>query len=223
MAASPHGESVPAGLTPAGTGSAEISLPPEPPEIGARALSVASRLLAGASVFFFLAFLFAYFYLRSLNVAHMWKPAHVKPDQALGAAFIACVLLSAILTVVAGRGLKRRSRGWVGPATAALVLGLAAVALQCIEYTVQKFGPTDGAYASVFVAWTGFYLIAVLFTMYWLETQVATELRARRSPAAHGDISDPDALIAPGMDAVAFYWAFLAFLGLLAYVTLYLL
>ena len=60
------------------------------------------------------------------------------------------------------------------------MLGLAAIALQCIEYTVQHFGPTDGAYASVFCAWTGFYLIAVLFTMYWLETQVATELRARR-------------------------------------------
>ena len=64
------------------------------------------------------------------------------------------------------------------------MLGLVAVALQCIEYTVQHFGPTNGAYASVFCAWTGFYLIAVLFTMYWLETQVATELRARREPAA---------------------------------------
>jgi heme/copper-type cytochrome/quinol oxidase subunit 3 len=58
-----------------------------------------------------------------------------------------------------------------------VVLGLVAVALQCIEYTVQHFGPTNGAYASVFCAWTGFYLIAMLFTMYWLETQVATEDR----------------------------------------------
>ncbi len=55
-------------------------IPPEPPDVGARALSVASRLLAGATTFFFLAFVFAYFYLRSLNVEHMWRPAHLKPD-----------------------------------------------------------------------------------------------------------------------------------------------
>jgi heme/copper-type cytochrome/quinol oxidase subunit 3 len=222
MAASSAGEPLPFGLTTAAPASG-VAIPPEPPEVGARALSVASRLLAGASVFFFLAFLFAYFYLRSLNQNHLWKPAHVKPDQALGAAFIACVVVSAVLTVVAGRRMKARSPSWVAAATGGLVLGLAAVALQCIEFTVQDFGPTNGAYASVFCAWTGFYLIAVLFTMYWLETQVATELRARREPAGHGDIADPDRLIAPGLDAVVFYWGFLAFLGLLAYVTLYLL
>ncbi len=104
------------------------------------------------------------------------------------------------------------------------MLGLVAVALQCIEYTVQHFGPTDGAYASVFCAWTGFYLIAVLFTMYWLETQVATELRARRAPASsEGDIADPDLLIAPALDAAVFYWSFLAAIGIVTYVTLYLL
>ena len=81
------------------------------------------------------------------------------------------------------------------------LLGLAAVALQCIEYTKQNFGPTDGAFASVFCAWTAFYLVAVLGTMYWLETQVATELRAAPArPGAHaeGDIVAPDRLIAPG-------------------------
>jgi heme/copper-type cytochrome/quinol oxidase subunit 3 len=204
--------------------AAGVEIPPEPPDVGARALSVASRLLAGATTFFFLAFVFAYFYLRSLDVDHMWRPAHVKPDQALGGAFIACVLLSAVLTVVAGRGMKRRSRGWTAPAIGGLALGLLAVVVQCIEFTVQSFGPTDGAYASVFCAWSAFYLIATLATMYWLETQVATELRARRAPAApDGDIKDPDRLIAPALDAAVFYWSFLAGIGVITYVTLYLL
>src|ERR1700686_647436 len=190
-------------------------IPPEPPDVGARALSVAARLLAGASTFFFLAFVFAYFYLRSLNQDHMWRPAHVKPDQALGAAFIACVALSVLASIVAGRQMKAGSRGWLSPAIAGVVLGLVAIALQCIEYTVQKFGPTDGAYASIFCAWSGFYLVGRLGTLYWLETQVATELRARRVPAHHtpeqsegGDISEPDKLIAPGLDAAVFYWGF---------------
>ena len=71
---------------------AGVEIPPEPPDVGARALSVASRLLAGATTFFFLAFLFAYFYLRSINQNDFWRPtaaqlkeqASAKPHQALG-------------------------------------------------------------------------------------------------------------------------------------------
>ncbi|HWX95578.1 MAG TPA: hypothetical protein VNZ01_01915 [Solirubrobacteraceae bacterium] len=203
---------------------ASVEIPPEPPDVGARALSVASRLLAGATIFFFLGYLFAYFYLRSLNVEHQWRPLHIKPNQALGAAMIACVILSALLAFVAGRQLKRELHSWLTPAIASVLFGLAAVALQCIEYSVQRFGPTHGAYASVYCAWTAFYLIAVMGTMYWLETQVATELRARREPApAAGDISEADRLIAPAMDATVFYWCFLAGVGVIMYVTLYLL
>jgi heme/copper-type cytochrome/quinol oxidase subunit 3 len=219
-----HGEERPLGMmvppVPAG-----VEIPPEPPDVGARALAVASRLLCGATTFFFLAFLFAYFYLRSIDANHMWHPAHVNPSQGLGAAFIACVVLSAALAIVAGRGMKAKAPGWTPPAIASVVLGLVAVALQCVEYTSQSFGPTNGAYASVFCAWSAFYLIAVLGTMYWLETQVATELRARRTPARveGGDIKDPDRLIAPSLDAAVFYWCFLAAIGVVTYVTLYLL
>lgn len=197
-------------------------IPPESPEVGTRALSVASRLLCGATSFFFLAFVFAYFYLRSLNQNHMWRPAHVHPNQGLGGAFVACLVLSALASIVAGRRMKAGSRSWLGFGVAGVALGLAAVALQCIEYTTQHWGPTNGAYASVFSGWTGFYLIAVLATMYWLETQVATELRARRAPASSaGDLQEPDRLIAPGLDAAVFYWSFLAAIGVLTYVVLY--
>jgi heme/copper-type cytochrome/quinol oxidase subunit 3 len=199
-----------------------VEIPPEPADVGARALYVASRLLAGATTFFFLAYLFAYFYLRSLNQEHMWRPHHVKPESGLGAAIVACVLVSALAAILAGRRMKASKRDWIWPALLALGLGLAAVALQCIAYTRQPFGPTDGAYASVYCAWTAFYAIAVLATMYWLETQLASEIRARRTPAEHGDIKDPDRLIAPGLDACVFYWTYLAGIGAIAYVTLYL-
>jgi heme/copper-type cytochrome/quinol oxidase subunit 3 len=202
---------------------AGVEIPPEPPDVGARALAVATRLLCGATTFFFLAFVFAYFYLRSINQDHMWHPHHVKPDQGLGAAMIVCAVLSALLLIFSGRRMKAGSGNWLAPAIGGLVLGLAAIALQCIEYTVQDFGPTDGAYASVFCAWTAFYLMAVLGTMYWIETQIATELRARRAPAPRdGDIKNPDRLIAPGLDAAVFFWSFLAGIGVVTYVTLYL-
>ncbi|HEY4428536.1 MAG TPA: hypothetical protein VGN08_10065 [Solirubrobacteraceae bacterium] len=228
-------ENVPYGFTvPAVPAGAEI--PPEPPDVGARALSVASRLLAGATAFFFLSFVFAYFYLRSLNQEHFWKPTaallkeqelvHISltPNQALGGAMIACIVVSAALTLISSRQMKAGSRSWPTAAAGGVVLGVAAVALQCVEYTVQHFGPTDGGFASVFCAWSALYIIAVLFTMYWLETQVASELRARRKPAGReGDIRDVDTLIAPALDAVAFYWTFLAAIGVLTYVVLYLL
>jgi heme/copper-type cytochrome/quinol oxidase subunit 3 len=218
-----HGEQRPLGMTippvPAG-----VEIPPEPPAVGARALAVAARLLCGATTFFFLAFLFAYFYLRSIDQDHMWRPAHTDPSQGLGAAFIVCVVLSAALAILAGRGMKTKARGWLAPGIASVLLGLVAVALQCVEYAHQSFGPTDGAFASVFCSWSALYLIAVLATMYWLETVVATELRARRQPAhSDGDIKEPDRLIAPGLDAAVFYWAFLAAIGVITYVTLYLL
>ena len=49
----------------------------EPPELMGRNLTSAAHLLASATAFFFLAFFFAYFYLRSLNNAGLWQPKDV--------------------------------------------------------------------------------------------------------------------------------------------------
>lgn len=200
-----------------------VEIPPEPPDVGARALSIGARLLAGSTTFFFLAYVFAYFYLRSIDSAAAWRGPKAHVDAGLGVVFAVCTLLSALLAIVAGRAMKGRNRSWLGLAAGSLLLGLASIAAQCVEYLHQGFGPTRGAFASVFCSWTALYLIAVLCTMYWLETQVATELRARRTPAGSGDIKDPDRLIAPALDACVFYWSFLAAIGLLTYVVLYLL
>ena len=134
---------------------AGVEIPPEPPDVGARALSVASRhavrrlhvLLPGVPVRLLLPAL-------DQRRPHVAPSARQAPSQALGAAFIVCIVLSAALAIVAGRRMKASSPGWLAPGVAGVVLGLAAVALQCIEYTVQHFGPTNGAYASVFCAWT---------------------------------------------------------------------
>lgn len=207
----------------------EEEAPAERRERGMRALSVASRLLAAGSVFFFLAFLFAYFYLRSLNVEGLWHPHHVKPDKTLGVIFIVLVLASAGLAIMAGR----REQGgwekpWTGLAWGAVALGLIAVGVQCYEYTVQDFGPTDGGFASVFCAWTAFYIIWVIFAMYWLEICTATETRERRSPTGKlGEgthvYEDPDRLLPRGMDAAVFFWSFTAGIGVITFVVLYLL
>ena len=103
----------------------------EPPEQLGRNLSSAGHLLASATVFFFLAFVFAYFYLRSLNNAGLWHPKHVDPSQTLGALVMAASVLAAVLVRwgLADHRAERRS-AWRLKGAIALAAGLAAVVLQ---------------------------------------------------------------------------------------------
>ena len=209
----------------------------EAPDVLARNLSSAGHLLASATAFFFLAFVFAYFYLRSLDNAGLWHPKHVDPSVTLGTLVTACCVASAVL-VRLGLADHREARraAWRLKGALALAFGLAAIVLQVVEWTTIGFGPADGGYASVFIGWTSFYVLFVLLTLIWLETLLATAIRYRKVPqggpapgeasgdpyrAAH-DIVDPLSLVRPGLEALSFYWGFLAGLGVLTWVVLYL-
>jgi hypothetical protein len=85
--------------------------------------------------------------------------------------------------------------------------------LQCVAYTSIGFGPTSGGYASVFVAWTALTAVFALGTMISLETQLAYGLRYRDAPAA---------VVQPRLEALAFYWTFLAGLSVAMWVVFYL-
>jgi heme/copper-type cytochrome/quinol oxidase subunit 3 len=209
----------------------------EPPELMGRNLNSAAHLLASATAFFFLAFIFAYFYLRSLNNAHLWRPKHVDPSVTLGTLVMALIVASALLVRLglldhrAGRRAQWRLKG-----VAALAIGLIAVVLQFVEWTSANFGPADGGYASVFIGWTAFNVLFILATLLWLENLLASSYRYRKIPTgapalgeasgdpgrlAH-DIADPLSLVRPGLESLSFYWAFLAGMGVLAWIILYL-
>jgi heme/copper-type cytochrome/quinol oxidase subunit 3 len=181
-------------------------IPAERPELETRIVSLGSYLLSAATLFFFISFLFAFFYLRALNSNGLWagpKPGqHVPTPLSSGIAILVCVLVSVVLVRVAVHELRGQGRSWWWPVcVAALGLGLAAVAIQCWQYTDLGFGTEDGGYASVFLGWTGFFAIFAFGAMLWLETIVAT---ARRSPAEE-----------PAVEAsVASFWVFWATLGL---------
>jgi heme/copper-type cytochrome/quinol oxidase subunit 3 len=210
----------------------------EPPELLGRNLSSAGHMLASATALFFLAFVFAYFYLRSLNNGHMWHPKHVSPSQTLGAIVMVLGVASAVLVRlgVADQRAARRPQ-WRSKALAALVLGIAMIVVQVIEWTSVGFGPASGGYASVFFGWTAFYVLFVVGALYWLETLLATAYRYRNVPvggtpeAGHAsgdpyrpahDIADPLSLVRPGLEALSFYWAFLASVGVVTWIVLYL-
>lgn len=190
----------------------------------ARNIAVGTRLWAGATAFFFLGPFFAYFYLRSLNTAGMWRPAHVDPPQGLGAAIMVLVVVATVAVVLSSRSAgKATDRAWRPLLAAAVVLGLVAVVLQGIAYARLGFGPTDGSYASVFACWTGLNALFVLGTALWTETLLAYGIRTRsQAPIAVDDPDSPHAHIQPRLAALSFYWAFLAGLGVVMWAVLYL-
>lgn len=195
---------------------------PEPREWQPRALWVGGRMLCGSISFFFAAFLFAYFYLRSLDPNHAWKIGAVNPSEGLGAAIMALFLLSGVVFRLAAR----RQADLLGAGVVAIVLALAAVALQCVEYTTLGFGPASGGYASVFIGWTALYALVALAGIYWIEIQVASMWRTRREgirrSVPEGVPADDAELLLAGIEASSFYWAYFVAIGVLAYVVLYL-
>ena len=194
---------------------------PEPPEWQPRATWVGGRLLCGAISFFFASFLFAFFYLKALDTNHSWKIGRVVPDGGFGIAIAALFLFSAVIYRLAAR---RPASDSMAAGMIAVFMGLAAVVLQFVEYTVLDFGASQGGYAAVFFGWTATYAIAALMGLYWIEIQVARLWRVRRE----GEMRETEvptsesALLLAGIEASSFYWAFFVAIGVLAYVLLYL-
>ncbi len=184
----------------------------EPPEVHERNLWLGARVIAGTTIMFFAAFVFAYFYLRSLNNSDLWRPSGVDPPQRYGLAVMLLFVGSAALLAYASWA-ARESRGWVAAAGTALALGLAGCVVQVFEYANLHFSPTDGGYASVFIGWTTLFVVFVILTMYWVEILFAEGVRNRGAE---------EATVPAGLADAAFYWGLLAGIGVLSWAILYL-
>jgi heme/copper-type cytochrome/quinol oxidase subunit 3 len=206
---------------------AHSQLEPEPPEWQPRAIWVSGRLLCGAISFFFASFVFAYFYLRALDINHDWTIGAVHPSKGLGVAIMALFVIGAIIYRLAA---KRPPDVFVA-GILAIVMSLLAVALQFFEYTTLDFGASSGGYASVFIGWTALYAIVALFGIYWIEIQMANLWRIRRlGVAGRTETPSPDAELMPAsenellrasIEASSFYWCYFVAIGFLAWIVLY--
>jgi heme/copper-type cytochrome/quinol oxidase subunit 3 len=210
----------------------------EPPELLGRNLVSASYLLAGATAFFFVAFVFAYFYLRAVNNGGMWKPKGVDASVGWGTAVVACYVASALLVRLGLTDHRALRRGqWRLKGLAALLAGAVGLVVQAIGWTHQGFGPADGGFASVYFGWTAFIFLFVFCTLLWLEMSLATSFRYRKVDTgapppgdasgdpdreAH-DIRDPLSLVRAELVGLSFYWTFLAGIAVVTWVVLYLL
>jgi len=153
----------------------------EQPEVLARNIRVGSRIWAASQAFFFLAFFFAFLYLRALNTNGLWRGwphHHPSPSMAFGVAILICVLGSA---AIARGAVLVAPAMWRVTAWAALFLALAAIGLQCAQFSSLGFGPTDAAYASVRTQ-----LASLLATLKATATALAAAIPTSSAPTSPG-------------------------------------
>jgi heme/copper-type cytochrome/quinol oxidase subunit 3 len=172
-------------------------------------------------------FLFAFFYLRSVNAHGEWYPSTLTPPKAWeGATIMGLVVLSAIVQLIGFQMIKGGKKGaWVGAGALALLLGLAAVGLQIYQLVSLPFLPGAAGFASVFVGTQPVMITLILGTMVWLEILV---MRARQFP----DISfveqppkfDEAAAVQrfqANLSSFTLFWNFLAIIAIVFWVLFY--
>jgi heme/copper-type cytochrome/quinol oxidase subunit 3 len=187
-----------------------------------------SRLAVGGLTFAFGCFVFAYFYLRSLNSHGMWHPSGFKgPQEWAGGLIMALIVVSAAAQYAGLQRIKAGHKGaWMSAATLGLVLGLAAVGLQVWQLLNLPFFPGSAGFASVFVGATPVLLICVLAAMIWLEILI---VRARSIPEISFVEQPPTYAEAFGvqrfqanLSAFTVYWNYLAVVAIVFWVLFYL-
>jgi heme/copper-type cytochrome/quinol oxidase subunit 3 len=151
-------------------------------ESGLNATWTGSRLAIGGLTFLYACFAFAYFYLRSINSAGRWQGSgFIQPSVAIGTVIMILAVLSAFVNYY---GLQRIKAGhksmWQISGLVALLLGLAAVAMQIDQLLNLPFPPGSSGFSSVFTGFYPVFLTSQLAVLVWLEILLA---RSRFIPA----------------------------------------
>ena len=160
---------------------------PSSDDTHARNMFAGSRMWIAADAFFFLSFVFAYVYLRSLDTNNMWHPAGTDPSTALGLVTALLMVAAAGGSLVASRW-AQAGRPFALPAAGAAACVLGATVIQGIQLFNPGFSPSHGgAYGSVFVGFTAGYALHLLGAFYWSEVVAATAARNPGSPELAAD------------------------------------
>ena len=185
------------------------------------------RLALGAMSFLFGAFVFAFFYLKSLNSHGLWYTAGTHPRAWYGVVIMVLVVVSALVQTAVLQLIKRGNKeAWQRGAAAALVLGLAAVVLCIVQLLTLPFWPAAGGFASVFVGYWPVYLAIALCAMVWLEILI---MRARSIPEISFVEQPPTYAEAfavqrfqASLSAFTLTWNYLAVMAIIAWILFYL-
>jgi hypothetical protein len=130
-----------------------------------------SRLALGGLTFAFGSFVFAFFYLRSLNSHGLWYPSGFTGPRAWsGTLIMALVVASALVQALTLERLKAGHKApWMAGASLALALGLGAIGLQVWQLLNEPFFPGSSGFASVFTGTMPVLIVTLFGAMIWLE------------------------------------------------------
>ncbi|HEY8797775.1 MAG TPA: hypothetical protein VIO85_07920 [Candidatus Dormibacteraeota bacterium] len=188
------------------------SAPEWAPEVDAGLTRVGMWMFIGADALFFVAFFFAFFYLKALNNDNQWmSPWIFHPRRYIGGIIVVLLVVSAGLVFVAARSVVRNSATARLLFWAALVIGVVAVGFQIYELKNLGFDPTLGhGYPSVFVGLKGALMVQVVGALLWLGTHV------HQANPTGDTVARPASAVAFG-----YFMIFLAGVSLVAYLVLY--
>ena len=189
-----------------------------------------ARLLIGVLTSGLGAFIFAFFYLRSLNSHGLWYPSGsiaTKPNAGVGTTIMVLIVVSALVQTGGLQQIKAGKRStWQMAAMIALALGVVAAGVQIWQLTSLSFQPGGSGFASVFVGASPVLALLVLGTMIWLEILV---MRARQIPEMSFVEQPPtftDAAIVQrfqaSLSAFTLLWNFMAVAAFVLWVLFYL-
>ena len=184
------------------------------------------RLALGAMSFLFGAFVFAFFYLKSLNSHHLWYTSGTHPQLWLGTLIMVLVVVSALVQWGVLQLIKRGNKSaWLGGAIAALVLGLAAVVCSILQLLYIPFWPGASGFASVFVGFTPVFLAIAFCAMVWLETlvmrcRVIPQISFVEQPPTYAEAFSVQRFQA-SLSAFTLTWNYLAVIALVAWILFY--
>jgi heme/copper-type cytochrome/quinol oxidase subunit 3 len=186
-----------------------------------------SRLMIGIITSGLGAFIFAFFYLRSINSYGNWYPSSLTPPNKIeGLLIMALVVVSAIVQSLGLTQIKAgRKQPWLLAAVVALALGVAGGGLQVWQLTILPFQPGQAGFASVFVGATPVFALLVLGTMVWLEILVAGSrnipgISFAEQPPTFAEAAEVQRFQA-NLSAFTLFWNFLAVAAIVLWLLFY--
>jgi len=179
-------------------------------------------LFIGTEAMLFGSFFTAYFFVRVVNPGAtiitpekwaVWPPLPYE-FPVFVAGINTCILVTSSFTMHwALQSLKRGNRaGMKAGLVLTILMGLAFLLTQMIEYAHVGFNMSDGAFASVFFGLTGLHGAHVLIGLILLTIAATRAFRGHFSPEHHH-----------GLELPGIYWHFVDVMWIVVYVTVYLL
>ena len=199
----------------------------EGPDQDARIVSTGAKVLAGAMVFFFGGFFFAFVYLRLQNVADRWNHIDAEPSMSLGIAVLgATVLAAAVLLSLRGRHRGHELTSWHARGLVVVLLIAVAIAARVVQLWTLGVDPAASGFVAVLIGWSASLVIIEVGAVYWAKTVVARAGRLARTEADPSyEADDPDLAGAEtrfraSASSFTLFWCVLTAIEIVAFVLL---